>query len=79
MKLTHNQHGQALIEYLFVIVMVSYLGTRFSGKIGTFMSEQMGKMAHVISMNLSVGVCSKDVATKGQYCYFKSYKNGFHN
>jgi hypothetical protein len=79
MNLKSNQQGQALIEYLFVIVMTAYLGTHFSKKIGSFMSEQMGKLAHVLSMNLSVGVCSKNGASKGQYCYFKNYKNGFSN
>lgn len=77
MNLSKNQQGQALIEYLFVIVMIAYLGTRFSGKIGNFMSVQMGKMAHVLSTNLSTGVCGSKAAEEGQYCYFSGYKNGY--
>ena len=77
MKPLANERGQALIEYLFVIVMISYLGTQFSKKIGTNMSEQMGKLAHILSANLSVGVCGKEGASFAQYCYFGGYKNGY--
>ena len=72
-----HQAGQALIEYLFVIVMLSYIGSKFSGGVGTEMSKQMGKLAHVLSLNLSVGVCSKEAGANGQHCYFSGYKNGF--
>lgn len=65
-----QDQGQALVEYLFVIMFVSIIGTKFISKIGKFSSAQMGKMAHVLSLNLTVGVCEKD-------CFFSGYKNGY--
>ena len=65
-----NQKGQALVEYLFVIIFVSVMGTKFINKLGKFTSTQMGKMAHVLSLNLTVGVCKTQ-------CYFTGYKNGY--
>lgn len=65
-----DQKGQALVEYLFVIMFVSVIGTKFISKIGQFSSTQMGKMAHVLSLNLTVGVCTDQ-------CFFSGYKNGY--
>lgn len=65
-----HQAGQALIEYLFVIMFVSIIGTKFISKLGKYTSAQMGKMAHVLSLNLTVGVCDKN-------CFFIGYKNGY--
>lgn len=65
-----NQKGQALVEYLFVIMFISVIGTKFISKLGKYTSTQMGKMAHVLSLNLTVGICNNQ-------CYFTGYKNGY--
>lgn len=58
------------MEYLFVIMFVSVIGVKFISNIGKFSSTQMGKMAHVLSLNLTVGVCEST-------CFFSGYKNGY--
>lgn len=64
--------GQALIEFIFVLLFVIFFTTRTVLFLGDFMRDSFGNLAHVLSMNLTVGVCQQD-------CYFSGYSNGYNN
>ncbi len=64
-----SQNGQALIEYLLVIVLVSFIATKAIKQLGSFMGSSAGNLAHQLSQYLTVGVCARE-------CYFDGYKNG---
>jgi hypothetical protein len=63
-------HGQALIEYLLILVFIVGIGTTIVTKLSSFFQDTSGNLAHVLSINLTVGVCQSK-------CFFKQYKNGF--
>ena len=62
--------GQALIEYVLVMAFVLFLATRLVGNFTDFMRDSAGNLGHVLSVNLTVGVCP-------QQGFFDTYKNGF--
>ncbi|MBP9673838.1 MAG: hypothetical protein KBD63_01985 [Bacteriovoracaceae bacterium] len=62
--------GQAVIEYLFVLIFISFIGTKMIKSFGGFMGNSMGNVAHVLSSHLTVGVCPTE-------CFFTQYKNGY--
>ena len=61
--------GQALIEYLFILVLIISVGGHFIGAFGRYVGNGMGSLNSVLSDHLSVGVCQKD-------CFPDSYVNG---
>ena len=66
---SHKSSGQALIEYLFVMIFVILLSVKIVGIFTDFMRDSMGNMGHVLSTYLAVGVCERN-------CFFTGYKNG---
>lgn len=64
--------GQALIEFIFVLLFAIFFTTKTVSFVGDFMRDSFGNMAHVLSMNLAVGVCKED-------CFFGGYSNGYNN
>lgn len=62
--------GQATIEYLFVMVFIVSISIKMVGAFSGFMRDSVGNLGHVLSMNLSVGVCSKQ-------CFYGGFKNGY--
>lgn len=62
--------GQALVEYLIVFVFITFLGVQFINGFSSFLNDSFGNLGHVVSMNLTVGVCDNN-------CFFLGYKNGY--
>lgn len=64
--------GQALIEYMFVMLFIIGVSVKLVGSFSDFFRDSMGNLGHVLTLNLMVGTCEKD-------CFFKGYKNGYKN
>lgn len=64
-----HQKGQALIEYIILLAVVGLISTSAVKKLGGFLSQSSGNLAHVLSIHLSVGVCP-------QNCFYFGYGNG---
>lgn len=65
-----NRSGQALLEFLIVLIFASLVSTKVVGSLSEFMANSFGGLAHVLSLNLSTGVCQQD-------CFYSGYNNGF--
>ena len=61
--------GQAMVEYLLLVVFLIILSSKMALSFTDFMRESIGNLGHVLSLNLTVGVCEEE-------CFFKSYSNG---
>ena len=68
MRLFHS--GQATVEYIFILAFVLILGFKITNLFASFFRDSMGGVGHVLSTNVTVGVCPKD-------CFFEGYVNGF--
>lgn len=66
-----KHYGQATIEYLFIMVFIISITIKMVTAFSEFMRDSVGNLGHVLSMNLTVGVCRDQ-------CFFKGFKNG-HN
>lgn len=64
--------GQAVIEYLLVLSLMTFLGLKILTYVRDFLDTSITNLSHVISIHLTVGVC------KGN-CFFTNYLNGFEN
>mgnify|MGYP001284506747 CR=1 FL=1 len=62
--------GQATIEYLFVMIFIVSISIKMVGAFSDFMRDSVGNLGHVLSQNLTVGVCEKQ-------CFFGGFKNGY--
>lgn len=62
--------GQATVEYLFVMVFIISISIKMVGSFSEFMRDSVGNLGHVLSMNLTVGVCKDQ-------CFFGGFKNGY--
>jgi hypothetical protein len=62
--------GQALVEYLLLVVFLIILSSKLVTGFTDFMRESVGNLGHVLSVNLTVGVCPRD-------CFFGGYRNGY--
>jgi hypothetical protein len=62
--------GQATVEYVFVLAIIVMLGFEVTRRFTNFFSDQMGRVGHVLSSHLIIGVCP----TK---CFFAGYSNGY--
>jgi hypothetical protein len=65
-----DQHGQALVEYLMVLIFISFLAGKMVTGFSDFFRDSFGNLGHALSINLNVGVCERD-------CFFGGYKNGY--
>lgn len=70
MKIILKPIGQATVEYIFILAFAIFLGSNFLIKYSEFFSNSMGSIGHVLSSNLTVGVCPTE-------CWFKGYENGY--
>jgi hypothetical protein len=66
----HYSFGQATVEYIFILAIAIMLGLQITGKFANFFRDQLGKVGHVLSTHLVVGVCKDN-------CFFGGYKNGY--
>lgn len=68
--LIKNSKGQAALEYILVLIFSVVVLVKIVNTLGTFFTDSVGNLGHVLSVNLKVGVCKN-------YCYFSGYKNGY--
>jgi len=64
-----NYLGQATVEYIFILAFALILGLKISNIFTDFFRKSMGNIGHVLSTNVTVGVCPQE-------CYFAGYVNG---
>lgn len=64
--------GQAVVEYLLLVVFLIILTSKLALSFTDFMRDSVGNLGHVISLNLTVGVCADE-------CFFTDYENGAKN
>ncbi|MAX67443.1 MAG: hypothetical protein QF441_12130 [Bacteriovoracaceae bacterium] len=69
MGLLFSQTGQALVEYLLLVAFLIIISSKLALGFNNFMRDSIGNLGHVVSLNLTVGVCQSD-------CFFESYVNG---
>jgi hypothetical protein len=62
--------GQATVEYIFILAFAFFLGIKVTNQFKNFFRDEMGKIGHVLSTHLMVGVCPTN-------CFFDGYKNGY--
>lgn len=68
-KKKYRNSGQALIEYLLVMLFLIGFSVKIVGSFSDFFRDSMGNLGHVLTLNLLVGVCEED-------CFFSGFKNG---
>jgi len=62
--------GQTTVEYIFILAFVVLLGFKITNLFTDFFRNSMGNVGHVLSVNVTVGVCPHE-------CYFAGYVNGY--
>jgi hypothetical protein len=67
--MSFTSRGQATIEYLFLLVFIVGLTFKMVGGFTSFMTDSIGNLGHVLSYNLSVGVCKEE-------CFYTGFRNG---
>lgn len=65
----NKSHGQATIEYLFVLVMVTFLTVKMAQGVSRFLANSLGGLGVTLSDHLSVGSCAN-------LCLYGNYMNG---
>ena len=61
--------GQALVEYLFVLLFCVLMVVKMVDVFTDFFRDSVGNLGHVLSIDLSVGICSEN-------CFYTGYENG---
>jgi uncharacterized protein (UPF0333 family) len=69
MSLLKKSKGQAMVEYLLVVVFLITLTIKVVGGFTSFMATTVGNLGHVLTYRLTVGVCNTE-------CFYKGYGNG---
>lgn len=69
MNRPNNERGQATIEYLFILVFIALLASQIVTNFGNFFGKSLGNFAHVLSGQLTVGICKSN-------CFYDGYVNG---
>lgn len=65
-----NKKGQALVEYLLLVVFLVMISSKVLISFTDFMRESVGGLGHTMTMNLMVGICKEE-------CFYSNYKNGY--
>lgn len=65
-----KDRGQATVEYIFILLFAFGLGRFALIQFKDFFKNEMGKVGHVLSSHLMVGVCPRN-------CFFDTYRNGY--
>jgi len=66
----HSRRGQALLEYLIILIVISFIGVKFVRGVVKMINDSVGSFNHVVSLHLTTGVCKSD-------CFWGSYFNGY--
>ena len=61
--------GQALVEYIMIFGIMSFIGMKIIGGLGNVMDDSIGSLNYALTQQLSTGVCSRG-------CFFSGYING---
>ena len=64
-----KSNGQALMEYLIVLVLVILIGGRALKAFSEYFADSIGRFNVVLSSHLTVGVCERG-------CFPDNYRNG---
>lgn len=62
--------GQATVEYIFILAFVVMLAFKITNVFTGFFRDSMGNVGHVLSVNLTVGICPRN-------CFFSGYYNAY--
>jgi len=62
--------GQTTVEYIFILAIALMLAFEITRRFTDFFQGQMGKVGHVLSTHLVIGVCP-------QKCFYAGYFNGY--
>jgi len=62
--------GQAMVEYLFVMLFIVIISVRLVGAFSDFMRDSMGNLGHIMTISLTTGICN-------EHCFFKGTGNGY--
>jgi hypothetical protein len=62
--------GQAMVEYLFVLLFIVMISVKLVASFTDFMRDSMGNLGHVMTISLSTGICS-------EHCFFGGVGNGY--
>jgi hypothetical protein len=65
-----KNHGQATVEYIFILAFAIIFGFNVITKYTDFFSDSMGSVSHVLSTHLTIGVCNTE-------CWHGGYGNSF--
>ena len=68
----NSQGGQAAIEYLFVLIFIVFFSYNLTMMVRDLFQTNFASFAHILSKNLSSGVCSN-------ICFYDQYENGHKN
>ncbi len=58
LKAEVSKHGQAVIEYLFVLLFMSVLLFNFTRGLNSVIGESIGSLRVILSNELSTGICT---------------------
>lgn len=61
--------GQAMVEYLFVMLFIIIISVRLVGSFTDFMRDSMGNLGHIMTMTLTTGMCKN-------MCFYSGPGNG---
>jgi uncharacterized protein (UPF0333 family) len=62
--------GQAMVEYLFVMLFIVLISVKLVGAFTDFMRDSMGNLGHIMTISLTTGICS-------EHCFFGGVGNGY--
>lgn len=66
---TFKKSGQATVEYIFILAIAVMLAFQVTQRFADFFKGQIGKVGHVLSTHLIVGICPTN-------CFYSGYENG---
>ncbi len=64
----HHQSGQAMLEYLFVFLIMVFIGVFMARGMSAYFGNTLTNLASILSGELTVGVCANS-------CLTDAYKN----
>jgi hypothetical protein len=70
MRNSIKSSGQAMVEYLFVLLFIVMISVKLVGAFTDFMRDSMGNLGHIMTISLSTGICKS-------HCFFGGVGNGY--
>ena len=69
MKIMKAKGGQAMLEYILLFGMMSFIAMSFVRSISTFMGNSTGSLSYSLTQKLTTGSCARN-------CFYSAYGNG---